>query len=93
MVDEGVVADVEVAESVEVVEERDVEVDIDLIEPADVIADVELVAAEDLDGVLVERDALMVVLRLFDAFAVVGLLSLSSPQTPVSQGLDEQHPE
>jgi hypothetical protein len=90
---ERVAADVEVTESVKVVE-GELEVDIDLIEPVNVMADVDLVAGRDVgEVVLVGRDTLFVALGSFKVFAVAVLLSLSSPQIPVSQGLEEQQPE
>jgi hypothetical protein len=82
----------EVAESVDVVDFEAAEVDAAVVEPVDVTAEVVLEAVEEREAEVVERVALSVRLGLFEIFAVVGLLSLSSPQTPVSQGLVEQHP-
>jgi hypothetical protein len=89
---DGAVAAAEVAESVDVVDFEAAEVDADVVEPVDVNAEVVLEAVEVREVEVVERVALSVRLGLFEVFAVVGLPSLSSPQTPVSQGLAEQHP-
>jgi hypothetical protein len=85
-------SEVEVAECGEVVE-GDVEVDIDLFEPVDVMADFDLVDGKAVGGVPVGRGALFTVLGSFKVFVEAALLSLSSPQTPVSQGSEEQQPE
>lgn len=95
--DAVVVAFAEVAESGMVEEGEEAEVDVDFAVPVDLIAEVDLVAAEDVDVTLVERGIVLVVLDRPEVFAVMGLLRLlllllSSPQTPVSQGLVEQHP-
>jgi len=93
-VEDGIaIADVEVAGVLEAVECNAAEVDVGFVEAVDVNAEVDLVAAEDLDAMSVVEDALSVVLGLLEVFAATGLLLLSSPQVPVSQGLVEQHPE
>jgi hypothetical protein len=84
-------SDVEVSESAEIVE-GDVEVDVDLLDPLDVVVGVDLVDGRDVGGVLVERETVFLVLGLFKIFVEAVRLSLSSPQTPVSQGSEEQQP-
>lgn len=85
MEDDGTEVDVEVAGRVE-----DVDVGFNKLVPGVVVDDDD---GDDVELVALEEGALSAVLGVLEVAEVRSLLlSLSSPQTPVSHGLVEQHP-